>query len=120
MDQLLDRLDTWYRAQCDGEWEHRYGVRIETLDNPGWLVRVDLHGTALEGKAFADLSESAAPDDWVSCKVEGTQFVGACGPGQLPRVLGVFLAWAEGAGQGGTGRGDQSGRGPSQPGGERP
>ncbi len=35
----LSRLQRWYSAQCDGDWEHGLGVRIETLDNPGWMVQ---------------------------------------------------------------------------------
>ncbi|WP_425518070.1 Imm53 family immunity protein [Polymorphospora rubra] len=42
-------LQSWYREQCDEEWEHEYGVRITTLDNPGWLVEIDLIGTEMEG-----------------------------------------------------------------------
>jgi hypothetical protein len=35
---LLPRLSRWYAAHCSGEWEHQYGVSIQTIDNPGWLV----------------------------------------------------------------------------------
>jgi hypothetical protein len=28
-------LEAWYASRCDGEWEHGYGISIETLDNPG-------------------------------------------------------------------------------------
>ncbi|WP_203237204.1 Imm53 family immunity protein [Streptomyces gilvosporeus] len=34
----LSSLTAWYTSQCDGGWEHEYGIRIETLDNPGWSV----------------------------------------------------------------------------------
>jgi len=37
----LTELQAWYVVQCDGDWEHTYGVKIETLDNPGWMLRVD-------------------------------------------------------------------------------
>jgi hypothetical protein len=35
----LSRLQAWYFAQCDGEWEHSYGIHIENCDNPGRLLR---------------------------------------------------------------------------------
>ncbi len=38
-------LQTWYQAQCDNDWEHQYGVKIDSLDNPGWMVSIDLFGT---------------------------------------------------------------------------
>jgi hypothetical protein len=45
---VLGRLQEWYRSRCDGDWEHSYGVKVETLDNPGWLVTVDLEDTPWE------------------------------------------------------------------------
>ena len=45
-DQILLRLQRWYVSRCDGEWEHGMGVRIETLDNPGWQVVIDSGGHA--------------------------------------------------------------------------
>lgn len=32
---VLERLERWYAAQCNGDWEHTYGVKIGYLDNPG-------------------------------------------------------------------------------------
>jgi hypothetical protein len=34
----VQALDDWYQSRCDGLWEHRYGVTVETCDNPGWLM----------------------------------------------------------------------------------
>jgi ribosomal protein L37E len=39
MDDLLSKLSDWYAAQCDGDWEHEFGIHIGTLDNPGWSVK---------------------------------------------------------------------------------
>jgi len=44
----LSELQKWYFAQCDGDWEHSYGVRIDTVDNPGWTLEIDLVGTNLD------------------------------------------------------------------------
>ncbi len=44
---VLAELQRWYLAQCNDDWEHSYGVTIETLDNPGWSVHIDLADTAL-------------------------------------------------------------------------
>ncbi|MFT5930929.1 MAG: hypothetical protein ACI93G_000001, partial [Hyphomonas sp.] len=41
-------MPRWYQSQCDGDWEHSFGLKIESLDNPGWSVHVDLEGTSLE------------------------------------------------------------------------
>jgi hypothetical protein len=47
MSDDLSWLQRWYSAHCDGEWEHGFGVTIETLDNPGWSVKIDVEGTEL-------------------------------------------------------------------------
>lgn len=38
----IQRIRTWFAGQCDGDWEHQNGVKIETTDNPGWSVKIDL------------------------------------------------------------------------------
>jgi Immunity protein 53 len=48
----LTWLQAWYAARCDGDWEHGYGVAIQTLDNPGWSLRINLEGTMLEGRSL--------------------------------------------------------------------
>lgn len=45
-------IQKWYQAQCNGDWEHSYGIIIETIDNPGWSITIDLETTELEGKTF--------------------------------------------------------------------
>ena len=53
MDSTLDDLQRWYVTHCDGEREHHYGISIQTCDNPGWWVKVDLEGTELRERPFA-------------------------------------------------------------------
>jgi len=48
----LTRLMNWYVAHFNEDWEHLYGVTIDTLDNPGWSLTVDLEETPPAGKAF--------------------------------------------------------------------
>lgn len=91
----------WYGAQCDGDWEHSYGVTIDTLDNPGWWVRVDLRETHLEHVTFDPVASNlAAPQGdrnarWHSCKVEDGCFEGAGGVLDLQTVIQIFRVWAE-------------------------
>ena len=40
MQSELEALQHWYESQCDGDWEHEFGVKIGTLDNPGWMVDI--------------------------------------------------------------------------------
>lgn len=93
----LQRIQDWYRSQCNEDWEHGFGVRIATLDNPGWIVKVDLRETELAEKAFEPLSRQNpdVEDDWIACKLEKELFVGCGGSDNLTEVLCVFLDWAE-------------------------
>lgn len=89
----LDRLTAWYRTQCNGAWEHAFGVHIETVDNPGWLVTIDLVGTNLEGQCFPGV-ERMGGDEWMQCKVEANKFVGAGDPSKLSALIEAFLDWS--------------------------
>ncbi|MFI5925028.1 immunity 53 family protein [Micromonospora sp. NPDC051543] len=88
-------LQAWYATQCDGEWEHEYGIRIETLDNPGWSVRIDLGDTALSGMAYERQEIRRSEHDWVLTWVEKDQFGAACGPLNLGEALHLFRQWVE-------------------------
>jgi len=93
---LLTQLQRWYASQCNGEWEHTYGIAIATLDNPGWSLKVDLSDTYLFNRAFHDICvESADGTDWYVCRVVNHTFEGACGPNDLSQVIAVFLNWAD-------------------------
>ena len=93
----LSKLIAWYLSHCDGEWEHGYGVSLTSLDNPGWLLKVNLIGTNLEGSAMEAISEDSDEgplrgegQPWIECAVSENQFVGASDPSQLPRLIATF------------------------------
>jgi hypothetical protein len=87
-------LQAWYQAQTNGEWEHVRGVTIETLDNPGWMVKIDLAGTPLEDRSMTEIREERAAQDWLVCTVEENQFRGQGDAQKLPAILEVFQNWA--------------------------
>jgi len=119
---LLRELQAWFQTQCDGDWEHGHGVRIESLDNPGWMVVIELAGTPLEGKEFPDTSYGLSngtdlkinsdglvdvgdPDyqaaiefledpNWLTCAVKEGRFEGFGGPEKLEEIIATFLRWS--------------------------
>jgi hypothetical protein len=93
--EMLHDLECWYASNCDGDWEHDFGVGIETLDNPGWSVTIDLEGTNLEGIAYETLERNKSEVDWVRCWVEGKHFRGVGDPTKLREILRVFVEWAK-------------------------
>jgi Immunity protein 53 len=88
---LLARLCEWYREQCNGDWEHGSGVLIDTLDNPGWMVKIDLRETALENEAFETIKIDKGKGDWLWCFKKGQEFNGSGDPSKLPVILEHFL-----------------------------
>jgi|SRR5215213_6493358 len=88
----IQKLQLWYSRQCDGSWEHQYGVSIDTLDNPGWTVVVDLVGTDLQTMQMESIVEEKNEHDWLQCKIEEGKFVGNGGPLKLDAILRLFVA----------------------------
>lgn len=95
MSTVLSDIQIWYQAQCDGDWEHRCGVTIKTLDNPGWSIEINLEGTLLEDKIFATVEGRETEQSWIFCEVEGTTFVGRGDASRLEEILSAFLIWAQ-------------------------
>ena len=87
-------LQEWYKSNCNGDWEHSYGIRIDTLDNPGWRVEIELDGTDLDDKTFDGVEINHSDADWILCRVEDNVFNGSGDPNKLTKILEVFKAWA--------------------------
>ena len=91
---VLSWFQEWYSQQCDGDWEHDDRITIQSLDNPGWMVVINLLDMELEDKEFESLKIERSENDWLHCKVENKVFRGAGGAGNLKKMLEVFLSWA--------------------------
>lgn len=97
----IQRLQSWFSRQCNDEWEHFYGPKIESCDNPGWLVTVTLTGTKLEDVSFSRIADNTDDagfqlgDRWLDCSKTQAVWKGAGDETQLERILCVFLDWAE-------------------------
>jgi hypothetical protein len=90
--ELIEQIQAWYAAQCDGDWEHQYGVSIETLDNPGWSVTIDLSGTSLENIRFQTYQENKGEEDWIFCETNGNKFIGRGDAAKLQTILEIFVS----------------------------
>ena len=96
MSDSLSFVTEWYQRHCDGEWEHAYGVRVDTIDNPGWSIEIDLVGTELQGSKLDWVKDGADADEvWLFWRSTGTKFEAACGAGDLDRAFSAFKNFAE-------------------------
>jgi len=93
----VEFLQTWYRAQSNGHWECSHGITVESLNNPGWIVTIDLEGTPLENRAMPSVAREISQRDWMVCEVDHNQFRGQGDPEKLVSILEIFQAWAESA-----------------------
>ena len=92
---ILSRFQKWYQSMCDGDWEHCYGVKIDTSDNPGWIVEIDIIDTPLENKPFDTIHYGETDHDYLICKIENGKFEGFGDVTKLENILNSFLNWAE-------------------------
>jgi hypothetical protein len=92
---ILNEIQEWYASNCDGDWEHLYGLTIETLDNPGWSVSIDLKDTNLEGKEFQRIKQHHTEESWIECYVEEGKFRGFGDQSRLEEIFSIFVDWAK-------------------------
>ena len=73
--------------------EHAFQINIETLDNPGWLVDIDLEDTNLEDYSFEKIGIERDDNNWIICRIEDKVFRGRGGVKNLEEILTVFSDW---------------------------
>jgi len=108
MTDEMNWLQQWYLAQCDGEWEHGFGITIETIDNPGWSVQICVEGTGLASAQFDPVKTEVSETDSIQCGVAERKkgrlphsspnyrrFEGCGGALNLPDIIKVFRTWGE-------------------------
>ncbi len=88
-------LEEWYKSNCNGDWEEYYGIKIQTIDNPGWHVEIDITETDCEKKSFNTIDIDNSDDDWVKCEVIEGKFSGFGDKSKLSFILGQFKEWVE-------------------------
>jgi hypothetical protein len=87
----IARLQDWYLEECNGDWEHSYGITIETLDNPGWMVKIDLTDTFLQETQIESQIIQRNEQDWVQIEVTEACFRGCGGPKNLTELIELFF-----------------------------
>jgi len=96
---LLLRLQKWFSSQCNGTWEHQRGVSIESTDNPGWWIKINIAGTDLEDCEFEEVRVGMGDDSdpqppWMRCYIKDGVWNGAGDFTRLPEIVDRFLSWA--------------------------
>jgi len=95
LDDNLVWLINWYSRQCDGDWEHSFGINIYNGGNAGWSITVSVQETELKDKKFQEIIIDRTENDWTYCKVKNGFFEGVCSLFNLEETLGLFRNWAD-------------------------
>jgi len=95
METSISLLEKWYLERCNGDWEHSWGISIETLDNPGWMMKIGLRETRAETRVLERTRIERGKDDWIEYHVAENHFQAACGPLNLSEAVQIFINWFE-------------------------
>jgi hypothetical protein len=94
-------LETWFQRHCDGTWEHDSRVKLESIDNPGWWLHVNLDekgpDRVLEviGDPPSEANGYIATGQWMRCEIKAGRFSGAGDPTKLGQIIACFRKYAE-------------------------
>lgn len=87
---MLEWLQEWYKDQCDNNWEHNHGIKIDTLDNPGWDVEIDVNDTNFNLKNSKWKLFELNNDKWVGYKIDNNIFYASSDPLKLSLIIKIF------------------------------
>ena len=90
---ILTTLCEWYVNTCNGKWEYSNGIKIGTLDNPGWTVDINLINTDYENKHFPRLIKYINDNNWISCKKENSVYESGGNTDKLEELIKIFVQW---------------------------
>ncbi len=89
-EDIIEWLSNWYLSNCNGDWEHSYGITIETLDNPGFSVEIDLSETPFSELVYEYTIIENSETDWLSYKIENSVYYGCGDPLKLKDIIHKF------------------------------
>lgn len=71
---ILRWLQHWCQEQANGDWEHSYGIKIQTVDNPGWWITIDLDETEYADVFYDAPTVEISETDWYFYRFEKKKF----------------------------------------------
>lgn len=89
----INWLEKWYKHHCNGPWEHLYGIKIETLDNPGWHVEINLNETEYVNLKQKNSIRDMGSNDWINCSIVDGTFNGCGDCMKLEEIIETFKEW---------------------------
>ena len=91
MNDLIEVLQRWYISQCDGDWEHAYGISIAAIHSSEWRVLIN----GIFDKKPISIEYKRAKVDWIHVKATESEFDGHGGIGNLREILILAFDWLQ-------------------------
>mgnify|MGYP002075406883 FL=1 len=91
--ESLKWLEDWCKKQYENKMRHMPEIKIYNIDNPGWVVQIDLSKTKFADKPFKQIRYDEGDNDWLFCDIKDKVFDGCGDPQKLVDILMVFKRW---------------------------
>jgi hypothetical protein len=92
---MINWIQNWFNDQCNGDWEHNHVIEIESLDNPGWNVKIDFNHTNTELSDIPWSLSEKSEIDWIGYKVVDNIFISSGDSFKLELILNTFRVLIE-------------------------
>ncbi|MCG6168926.1 Imm53 family immunity protein [Leptospira sanjuanensis] len=89
-ESMFSWLMEWFQSQCDGDWEHEYGIAINTNLDRGWQVKIEVNFTELDSVSIDRTLIQNGEDDWYSFSLKDGKFLAEGDPKKLRTILEKF------------------------------
>ena len=97
MDNFI-KLQKRFHLLKDAYLKQAGKISIDTLDNPGWIIEIDLNLKLDTKKTLIKegVGKGDEYNEWISCWIEHGRFNGVGGPFYLKSILDVFFSLDKG------------------------
>ena len=92
---MIKWLQNWYKNNCDGSWEHKHLIRINSIDNPGWNVEIDFFDLKYSIQNLEWRLVEVTENNWIGYKVTNGVFNAAGDPDKLNFLIYLFRLLVE-------------------------
>lgn len=88
-DKLIKWLEDWFLFNCDGDWEHSYGINIYVTDDYNWHVQMDLCNMVFSLKGLPLKVIKNTSNNILNYIIDDEDFVGNASPTNLVKLLKI-------------------------------
>lgn len=93
--EILNWISNWYKIECNGDWEHIYGLIIN-INPEKVFIEIDLEDTRFDNETKMNVIDTENSQfDWISLKIENQKYIGQGDRSKLIPILETFIGLHE-------------------------